>query len=68
MTRHMKLYPGAAANDSAQNRRWISQENGRADDPAAGEASDPTSSAAMAAWDDDGGRAPDTRLSPPAKI
>ncbi|WP_312163204.1 hypothetical protein [Phenylobacterium sp.] len=60
MTQHLKLYPGATANDSSRNRRWISQENvvrqpghGRA----AAEPAGPVAVNPVAVWEDDGGNA-----------
>lgn len=58
MARPLKLYPGAAANDSSHNRRWISQENQdhRRGQDAAGPVR-PTLVSPVAVWEDDGGNA-----------
>lgn len=58
MTQHLKLYPGAAANDSTRNRHWISQENQvheRGDDVA--KPSEPIPVNPVTVWEDDGGNA-----------
>lgn len=54
-----QMYPGAAANDSTQNRSWILQENSRPTEPAsdAGQVAVLRSRAAIAVWEDDGGNA-----------
>lgn len=58
MTHQTKLFPGAAAHDSPQNRLWMSQENARDHGPVVlAKLPDATLTSAMAVWDDDGGRA-----------
>ncbi len=58
MSQHLKLYPGAATNDSTRNRHWISQENqvhGRGQDVA--KPVEPVPVNPVAVWEDDGGAA-----------
>jgi len=60
MTHQTKLFPGAAAHDSPQNRLWMLQENSRDQDPLVlAKLPDTTLTSAMAVWDDDGGRVSD---------